>query len=216
MTIISTVYVPEGIVLAADSRLTGYRKYDDGLTERFTISDNAQKIVLLRNSTIGVVYCGDSIIDGKTLSDFLRLFDIENVEAIDSVENTAFKLSNKLKQYVGIEVFFILAGYDNDIPYVYDVSKDHVNRLNYSEGKINYATSWNGDKLPVTNLLADIKFNFDLMPLKDAVDLSEFIAEVAIKYWRFADQISTCGGPIDILVITKDYTEFYRHKILKP
>jgi len=50
------------------------------------------------------------------------------------------------------------------------------------------------------------------MPLKDAVDLAEFIVELTIKYERFADKIPTCGGPIDILVITKDYTQFYRHK----
>ncbi|KZR60404.1 hypothetical protein [Pseudobacillus badius] len=83
-------------------------------------------------------------------------------------------------------------------------------------GKLIYGANWNGEIEPVTKLFQGTPFNFDLMPLKDAVDMAEFIAEIAIKYMRFSDQISTCGGPIDILVITKDYTEFYRHKILKP
>lgn len=216
MTIISTVYVPDGIALAADSRLTGHRKYPDGTTDRFTISDNAQKIILLRDSTIGVVYCGDSMLGGQTVSDFLRNFDISNVSDSDTVECISIKLKDfLLKEFSDNNVFFILAGYDDDEPYVYDVSKDYAERVNYKENQIVYAASWNGDKLPVTRMFKDTPFNFSLMPLKDAVDMSEFIVETAIKYWRFADQISTCGGPIDILVITKDYTEFYKHKILK-
>lgn len=35
-------------------------------------------------------------------------------------------------------------------------------------------------------------------------------------YTRHGKGIATCGGPIDILVITKDYTKFIRHKILNP
>jgi hypothetical protein len=36
------------------------------------------------------------------------------------------------------------------------------------------------------------------------------------KYQRFRNGIATCGGPIDLLVITKDYTKFVKHKILNP
>jgi len=46
------------------------------------------------------------------------------------------------------------------------------------------------------------------MPLKDAADFAEFIVDFTNKYQRFDDRIPTCGGPIDLLVITKDYKKF--------
>jgi hypothetical protein len=52
MTIISVVWVPEGIAMTADSRLLGTYTRDNGVVERFTFSDNAQKLLLIRNSII--------------------------------------------------------------------------------------------------------------------------------------------------------------------
>lgn len=49
MSIVSIVHLPEGIVVAADSRLTEtHTAIDNEKTtlERFTISDNGQKIVV--------------------------------------------------------------------------------------------------------------------------------------------------------------------------
>lgn len=217
MTIISSVYVPEGIALSSDSRLTGHIQHEHGI-DRFSISDNTQKLVLLRKSTIGVAFCGDAIIDKKTVADFLRVFDIKHVLEKDTVQEVAMKLQRYLlKSYNQYNVHFIVAGYDKDVPFVFDVNKDNCYRANHDEEKgIIYGASWNGESEPVSKLFKDTPFNFDLMPLKDAVDFSEFIAEIAIKYERFADKIPTCGGPIDILVITKDYTDFYKHKIFKP
>ncbi len=184
----------------------------------FTISDNSQKLLLLKDSKIGVNYCGDAIIEGKTIADFLRVFDIEKVDEQDSVKDVTIKLHNYLKEnYNHYTVVFIVAGYYKDVPFVFAVDKHGFHRKNATEdGNILYGAYWNGEEEPVTKLFKDTPFNFDLMPLKDAVDFAEFTAEIAIKYTRFADQISTCGGPIDILVITKDFTDFFRHKVLKP
>ena len=53
------------------------------------------------------------------------------------------------------------------------------------------------------------------MPLKDGIDLSEFMVDLTIKYQRFSDGIQTCGGPIDVLVLTKDTAFWYKHKLYK-
>ncbi|KZR60405.1 hypothetical protein [Pseudobacillus badius] len=124
MTIISSVYVPEGIVLSADSRLTGSKNYGNGQRDRFTLSDNSQKIALLQNSKIGVSFCGDAIIDGKTVADFLRVFDINEINDEDNVEEVAIKLHKYLdQQYKEYNVHFIIGGYHNDEPFVYWVDK---------------------------------------------------------------------------------------------
>ncbi|WP_195990152.1 hypothetical protein [Clostridium sp. D53t1_180928_C8] len=59
-----------------------------------------------------------------------------------------------------------------------------------------------------------MQFNFDFMQLKDGVDLAEFIVDVTIKYQRFDMRLATCGGSIDSLIITKDYSKFIKHKVL--
>ena len=217
MTIISVVYVPEGIAMASDSRLTRKKELANGEFERYIFSDNAQKLVLIKNSSIGVSYCGDAIIEGKTVADFLRKFDIEEVEDSDSVTLVAEKLKLYLsKYYQSYNVLFYLAGFDNDEPFVYLINQENLIRKNYFEGELEYGASWSGDYDPVSRLFNENNHNFHLMPLKDAIDMSEFIVGVAINYFRFTDGISTCGGPIDSLVITKDYTKFIKHKILKP
>ena len=54
------------------------------------------------------------------------------------------------------------------------------------------------------------------MPLKDAIDFAEFLVDTTIKYERFSDDIQTCGGDVDVLVITKDEAFWKQHKIYNP
>lgn len=219
MTIIATVCVPEGIAMAADSRLTGQRIISDFEVEHYTMSDNAQKLVLVREETIGISFCGDAIIEGKTVADFLRLFDISMVEENDSVEDVARKLKDYLQDYQQYNVSFFVAGFDNDEPFVYDVDLREMSRYNYKNGQPEYACSWKGQLEAISKLFVGSPptvLDFDLMPLKDAVDFSHFLVDLTVKYERFKDSIATCGGPIDLLVITKDYTKFVRHKMLNP
>lgn len=214
MTITSAVYVPDGIAMAADSRLTGYRTDPAGIEERFTLSDNAQKIVLVRNESIGISFAGDAIIDQKTVSDFIRIFDIKEVQDTDTVEEVALKLQNYLlNHYNNYFVIFFVAGFDNELPFVYRVSKDLFFHAN--AGMV-YGAVWEGERETADKLIVGTPIEFQLMPLKDAIDFSEFVVDATINYSRFKQGISTCGGPIDVLVITKDYTKFFKHKILQP
>lgn len=72
---------------------------------------------------------------------------------------------------------------------------------------VTYAAMWSGSKDAITRLILsqpEAKIIWSLMPLKDAIDFSEFMIELTIKYERFITDIQSCGGEIDILVITKD------------
>ncbi|MCQ6337011.1 hypothetical protein COK83_30580 [Bacillus thuringiensis] len=216
MTIISIVYVPEGIAMAADSRTTRTITQEDGRVDRYPLTDNAQKLVTIKNSTVGISFCGDAFIDSKTVSDFIRIFDINQVAADDTVEAIANKLHLKLLDYRDSDVTFIICGYDNDEPFVYEVSSNVCLRQNIeqSSGEIHCGATWAGDFQKVSPFLKTIGPDYWKMPLKDGIDYAEFIVELTIKQQRFSDSLSTCGGPIDLLVITKDYTKFLKHKIL--
>ena len=105
MSIISVVYLPEGIVLAADSRLTGRKEYKDkdgnNVIEKYTLSDNAQKVVLLNKCKVGIASCGTAYIDGKTIADYIRLFEINDVDEHDTPESVADKLLIHGKEFSG-------------------------------------------------------------------------------------------------------------------
>lgn len=222
MSIMCSVYVPEGIVLAADSRMTGniMLKTPDGKTQQqgmFSISDNAQKVFLLGKVRVGVASCGAAVLENKTISDYLRIFEIEEVTPRDTVTDVAKKLQAYAYKHFP-HVNFFVCGYDEDEPFVYDVGKE-LKRINMDNGNIRYASSWSGEQLAITKLLNSqppTPINHNLMPLKDAVDFADFLIDITVKLQRFETKPKTCGGDIDILVLTKDDAFWYRHKIFKP
>ena len=191
--------------------------------------------------------------------------------------NPCFQKNNKLIKVLGIslttevvahkladyyrktETHFFVCGYNDDIPYVYDVYGTVVKRSNVSEPipenakskdvaaddnppevgtpeniketiideksdrlvepMITYGALWAGQKTAITKIVNNppiLNADWGTMPLTDAIDFSEFLVDTTIKYERFCDDIQTCGGDIDILVITKDDAFWKQHKIYNP
>ena len=218
MSIISIVYVPEGIVIAADSRLTWKKEYKDkdgnNVIERYPFSDNAQKVVLLNKCKVGIASCGTALIDGKTIADYIRLFEINDVADDDTPEIVAEKLLKHGSDFSGTN--FYVCGYSQDIPYVFYVTSTTKTRSNIdSNGDVKFSLSWGGETealVKLINAAPVMNSKEKLMPLKDGIDFAEFMVDVTIKYQRFSDCIKTCGGPIDVLVMTKDDAFYYKNQ----
>lgn len=221
MSIISVVYIPEGIIMAADSRLTREKKYKDedgnNIIEKYTISDNAQKIVLLNKCNVGIASCGNAYIDGKTIADYIRLFEINDVDENDTPESVADKLLTHGTEFPGTS--FYVCGYSQDVPYVFYINSTTKRRSNIdSDGNIRFNVSWGGETEALVKLINAepiMSRNEKLMPLKDGIDFAEFMVDMTIKYQRFSDCIKTCEGPIDVLVMTKDKAFWHKHKLYK-
>lgn len=272
MSIMCCVYIPEGIVLAADSRLT--RTKTGNISEipetentpktvlvpqtTYTSSDNTQKVMLIKKSNVGISFCGNAIINGATVADFIRRFEIEKVLPEHTTEQIAYNLAD---YYNGNDTHFFVCGYDNDIPYVYDVYRKNVKRSNIAdviqnnsgakdvaddgqeelletgvpdnmkiqsedvannapvETVVIYGATWAGQMTAITKVVNNapsLNADWGAMPLKEAIDFAEFLIDTTIKYERFCDDIQTCGGDIDILVITKDEAFWKQHKIFNP
>lgn len=208
--------------MAADSRITGSnstvnQEANEKKINSFTISDNGQKLIMFDKVKMGISFCGDLEINGQQAVDALRSFEIIKLEKNDTPEIVADKLIEFLNGHCSTS--FFLCGYYKDIPYVYDISRSTKTRFNVSEaGQIIFNAMWNGKVDAITKLInGDPKcvINYNLLPLKDGIDLAEYLIDLTIKYERFYDSIQTCGGPIDVLVLTKDRTFWYRHKIYK-
>lgn len=216
MSIICMTYVPDGIVMSADSRLTTARKVENESVV-FTLTDNAQKVILLNKIKVGILFCGSAFIENRSIFDYLRMFEIRELGKKDTITSVAEKLYNAV---MGIEdVTFLVGGYSEDIPYVYEVCNGRLNRLNADRDcNTEYGSCWNGKQEAINKLIRSepaTVVNFDSMPLKDAIDFSEFLVDVTIKYERFNFDIQTCGGDIDTLVLTKDSAFWHKHKVYK-
>lgn len=221
MSIIVSVYLKEGIIMSADSRIAGTTTYKDGKKDRHTLSDNGQKLFLIKNENIGISSCGDQTLDGKTIADFIRCFELEEVRSEDTVGDVANKLAAYVKgKHSGIVIFHV-CGYVNTERFVYrivdsDEKHDITSEIDIPE---QCAAVWNGEPKVIANLLTGenaIPIEWDFMQLKDGIDFAEFLVDVTCKIHRFQTGIGTCGGPIDTLLITKDYSKWIKHKILAP
>ena len=238
MSIMCAVFVPDGIVMAAESRQTiGISKVPNANqqthgqqrvlnrmdnpvqppVQMIAQSDNAQKIMLLSKVKVGISACGIGILNGKTVSDFIRSFEIDAVDKNDTVTNVAHKLRDYAAPFFP-QVNFFVCGYEEEEPFVYSVNKE-IARSNMDNGKLRYACIWSGEQATISKLLngkPPMIVNHTLMPLKDAIDFADFLIDATIKSQRFEMKVATCGGPIDLLVLTKDDAFWYRHKIYKP
>lgn len=232
MSIMCCIYVPEGIVMAADSRLIRVRKKQsseqtinkaDGqllniIREEISpLTDNAQKILLIKKCGVGVSYCGNAMADEHVMS-----AHIQNLQNNIADKNKTWAVANKLAiQQEMQNTHFFVCGYEDNIPYVYDVQYKKVRRLNIVDtnnvgSKIQYGVTWAGQGSVISKIIKNdpqLKINWKLMPLKDAIDFGEFLIDLTIKYERFNDSIQTCGGAIDILVFTEDRCFWKQHKI---
>ena len=158
---------------------------------------------------------GTAIIGGKTIADYIRLFEINDVEDSDSPDTIARKLFQHAGEFNGAN--FSVCGYSSDLPYIYLVDSSGKKRINITkDGNIDYGLAWGGETEALNKLInaqPNMNINYSLMPLKDGIDFSKFMVETTIKYQRFSDRIKTCGGPIDILVLTKDSAYWYNNKL---
>lgn len=237
MSIMCAVFVPDGIVLASDSRqtlgltqvaqqpitqtetrvLNAMNRPDQKPMQLINQTDNAQKIMLLKKVRVGISACGLGIIKGRPVSDYIRSFETEKVNGSDHVSSIAEKLHEYARDLFP-QINFFVCGYDGDEQFVYSVGKE-IKRSNIENGKPRYATIWSGEQAIITKLLngnPPMLVNHLFMPLRDAVDFAEFLIDTTVKAQRFEMKVATCGGATDILVLSMDEAFWYRHKIYNP
>jgi len=219
MTLVVIVYVPSGIVLAADSRMTGTRREQKKEGEetvivesQIAISDNAYKVVSLTKVPVGIGAFGAGIIEEQSVDTHIRAFEEERVSTGDSVVTIPDKVVAYFRErFPGILVGLFIGGFREEngisVPYVYaaDTVKQPVpKRINIDQqGKIQYGVLRGGDTMVVDRLI-DKKLlpPFAAMPLQDAIDYAIYLIRTTIDTLRFEPRYPSVGGGIDVLAIT--------------
>jgi hypothetical protein len=165
MSLVITTYVPEGIVMASDSRqsITIEGKTPDGkeLPKIDTVnSDNVYKTYLLSRKDkngkpifeVGVQSFGQDLLGGISTASHIKRFSEERLTDQDDVTTIPKKIVDFFRElFPTADTGFHVAGYKKEgkvsIPYVYycHVAKNIIERRNLKpDGNIAYGATWSG------------------------------------------------------------------------
>jgi hypothetical protein len=238
MSLIITVYVREGIVMAADSRLTLTfpRTTPSGQTHILSItnSDSAKKLFLAPND-VGIATCGPADIGGVPIAGFIESFIVEKLKGQSlSVEQVA----SALKIYFGAlgvrpATLFHVAGYalvnatlDQQL-FLVDPAAGLLSQLNPANQQ---GANWGGEIDVLQRLLNEVSLiqpgglnpvplpffgvPFEFFTLQDAIDFAFYGIRSTIDTLRFQAREKTVGGPVDVLVITPESSHWITQKQL--
>lgn len=237
MSFAITVYVREGIVMAADSRLTLNRTaHQDGKpVERLMVSqtDSNQKLFLAPNG-MGVLTYGDAAVGNVPLAGYVQSFFDESLPGEADVCAVAEALLAFFRACQPVPAtHFHVAGYspgaggsEQQVWHV-DVAGNRCKRLNPVRGQ---GASWGGETDILARLLQPVaeldaqgkvvrklprhEIPWSFFTLQDAIDFAIFATRSTIDAIRFMPRAKTVGGPIDVLVLQPGGSHWIQRKTL--
>lgn len=203
MSQLITIRTQEGIVMAADSRITYPGPF---------YSDSSKKL-FLTPSNVGISTCGNAVINGKRIEFFIEDFIKENAQC------NAEEIANKIIPY-----FKALRDDLNSTFHVCDYSQSfriYTKSEEIYDCKATFNPNgaiWNGDNYILNRLINRYywidnegnpggKASFRQVPwekfkIDDAIEFIKFAMDTAISMQRFHQEEHTIGGEIKILSIS--------------
>lgn len=244
MSLVVVTYVPEGIVMASDSRqfLTLQGKTPEGRDFKIETpaSDFVTKTFLLENVKVGISNFGQDLLADVPMASYIKKFIEEELTAADDVTTIPQKLVEYFRRsFPDANAGFHVAGYKKEgkvsVPYVYycHVSRNIAERRNIKpDGSLAYGATWSGQIDVITSIVNPVAIKdekgvdkviqapaapiiWDAMTLQDAIDFSIYAIRTTIDTMRFQARPKNVGGPIDVLVITPDEARWIQKKELR-
>jgi hypothetical protein len=232
MSLVVTVNVPEGIVMASDSRqsITVEGRTPDGKTFKVETvnSDSVTKTFLLENQQVGISNFGQDMLGGVPMSSHVKKFIEEEIVLADDVTTIPSKLINYIQRsFPQADAGFHVAGYYKSarvsVPHFYHchVAKNIVERKNVKpDGSLAYGATWSGQIDVITAIVNPIitkdekgqdkiayspaPIIFDAMTVQDAIDFAIYAIRTTTDTMRFQARQKNVGGPIDVLLLLPD------------
>ncbi len=228
MSLIVTVFVNEGIVMASDSRCTynimeKHTKTNTVVHKLGVHSNNSTIKTFLCPNNNGISVCGEASVKGKPITGYVESFIRERVDENVDIDDIPQRLINYFNSFEPKpNAIFTVAGYHKDgrnmVQRIYKVriKDNHIEKLKTeSQG-----ATWDGESLTLTRLLqpvavkdpvngqyqdlphSDIAWNF--FTLQDAVDFCNYAIKTTIDTMHFQSVVESVGTPINTLVIKPD------------
>lgn len=238
MSFIVTVNVREGIVMAADSRLSFNSQQNVGpnITNLVAVgqSDSNQKIFVTDNG-VGISTVGEADINGVPIAGFIEQFIFQVVsENKWSPDTIALKIIDYFNSQAKVpDTQFHISGYNKDKN---EQEVINVNVKTKEKTKLNkkdqFGIAWAGEGDVIARLLSpsaeidqangnkikkvypNIPIPFHFFTLQDAIDFSVYALRTTIDTIRFQPRPKSVGGPIDVLVIKPNIAKWIKKKEL--
>ena len=239
MSLVVTVYVQEGIVMAADSRLTlnAQEKLGDTTVSNLAVglSDSNYKLFLAPHG-IGISTCGDAAVAGVPIAGYVESFIASTLQTeSESVESVARALLDHFRAFDPVpSCQFHVAGYSRGAGRIeqevweVQIRPGEMSRMNPPGQQ---GASWSGESdivsrliLPLARVDADgtvlerlpmHQIPWQFFTLQDAIDFAVFAIRSTSDAIRFLPRAKTVGGPIDVLVIKPSGAAWVQRKELR-
>lgn len=243
MSFVIAVYVPEGIVMASDSRqsVTVEGKTPEGGAFKVDTvnSDAVTKTFLLERQRVGISGFGQDLLGGFPTASHIKRFIEEALNPDDNVEEIPKKLVNYFrKSFADADAGFHVAGYRKEgktsIPHIYSchVARNIVERRNTKpDGSLSYGATWSGQGDILSSIITPVitkderdndkvvrspaPIIWDAMALQDAIDFATYAIRTTIDTIRFQARPKNVGGPIDVLLLTPEEATWMQKKIFR-
>lgn len=242
MSLVIAVHVPEGIVMASDSRLSVTIEGETPEGKKFKVetvsSDAVTKILLLEKQQIGVSTFGEQMLAGVPIAGYTKKFAEEKLTDADDVISIPRKLVEYFrKSFPNADLGFHISGYKKEervsTPHVYHchIGKNLVERRNIKpDGSLAYGATWSGQGDVLASIITPVIIKdekgkdkvirapapiiWDAMSLQDAIDFAVYAIRTTIDTMRFQARPKGVGGPIDVLLLTPEKADWVQRKEL--
>ena len=238
MSLVITLYAREGIVMAADSRLTLNSKQvtGDGTGLHLSVgqTDSTNKLFMMAGTRVGISTVGDADVAGAPIGGYMQGFEdsVDKAQELN-VEQVAEKLLEYFHNLPGPpSVVFHVAGYGrvqeqlSQQVWLVEVAKNGMKQMNVPGQQ---SLLWSGEPDVMTRLLNPVwqqkdgnqyeqlpqfEIPWGYFTLQDAVDFATYSIRTTIDSMRFQVRPKTVGGPIDVLVIEPSRAYWVQRKAL--
>ena len=243
MSFVITVYVPEAIVMASDSRqsitITGQTPDGKKLPPVETVaSDFTYKTFLLKKQRVGISIYGNSLLGKVQIESHIKRLEEERLSDSDYVDKVVEKLTAYFKEkFPDADTAFHVAGFKKEkgasIPYVYacHIGRSERNRVNFDQatGQVKYGCSWGGQSDVISTILKPYEILgpenkpipaprfpiiYDSMNVQDAIDFAIYTVRTTIDTMKFQARAKNVGGPIDVLLLAPEAEGWIQRKEL--
>lgn len=247
MSLVISLRIPDGIVVAADSLSTSNDVLEIASSEikiecphckktikgkgfklppipiPFSASSYTQKLFKLYGK-YAISFIGIGILNSKSIYYHIKQFELENNK---ENHDDLYKVVEKVEKYFENELIKAFPDYKSKAPENWRPMGFHVNgylkkgnnlsgvTCEVSLGRKNTKKIINstgctiGGDIGVVSKLWEIgknnpkqKIRYRLLTLEDAIELSRFFINTTSTFQKFANQVPTVGGDIDIALIT--------------
>jgi len=232
MSLVVSIFVPEGIVLSSDSRViinTSTKVNEIVERNASVLSDSVKKVKILKNK-FGIAAYGQVSLRNLPVLEHIEIFEnqcLTNETEIDKVPNILLDFFTK--NFEDVNTIFYVAGYKNEnniqIPHLYlvDIRQKLINRVNFQNSNIIYNATWGGETEILTRLFGQIKVKsredwntwervnvyYEFVSLKEAISLSRFYISTSEKIYKLQLKNNNVGGDINTIVIPKNAAPFF-------